>query len=79
MRELAPGHEEHLFQTYGRVAKTGRPERFESQAAQLHRWYEVYAWRYGRPQDRQVAILFNDITARKEAAMRAKPEPGSQN
>jgi hypothetical protein len=41
--------------------------------------YDVYAWRYGRPQDRQVAILFNNITARKEAEMRAKPEPGDQS
>jgi two-component system CheB/CheR fusion protein len=79
MRELAPDQEDRLLEAYGRVARTGRSERFESQAAQLRRWYEVYAWRYGRPQDRQVAILFNDITARKEAEMRAKPEPGSQN
>jgi two-component system, chemotaxis family, CheB/CheR fusion protein len=69
MRELVPGHEEYWFQTYGRIAMTGQAERFENRAAQLHRWYEVYAWRYGRPEDRQVAILFNDITARKEAAV----------
>jgi two-component system, chemotaxis family, CheB/CheR fusion protein len=79
MRELAPDHEDHLLEVYGRVARTGGPERFESYAAQQHRWYEVYAWRYGRSQDRQVAALFNDITARKEAELGAKPEPGSQN
>jgi PAS domain-containing protein len=33
----------------------------------LHRWYDVYAWSYGDPQDMQVAILNNDITERKRA------------
>jgi PAS domain S-box-containing protein len=79
IRELAPERDERLLETYGRVARTGQPERFENHAAQLHRWYEVYAWRYGRPQERQVAVLFNDITARKEAEPQARPEQGSQN
>jgi PAS domain S-box-containing protein len=79
MRELALDHEEPLLETYGRVARTGKPERFESHAAQMHRWYDVYASRYGRPQDRQVAILFNDITASKEAELRAKPDPESRS
>jgi two-component system, chemotaxis family, CheB/CheR fusion protein len=79
MRELAPDRDERLLEAYGRVARTGQPERFESQVAQQRRWYEVYAWRYGRPQDRQVAVLFNDITARKEAELRTKPEPGSKS
>jgi hypothetical protein len=67
------------LEAYGRVARTGQPERFENHAAQLNRWYDVYAWRYGRPQDRQVAILLNDITASKKAELRAKPEPESQS
>lgn len=79
MRELALNHEEPSLETYGRVARTGKPERFESHVAQMHRWYDVYASRYGRPQDRQVAILFNDITASKEAELRAKPDPESQS
>jgi PAS domain S-box-containing protein len=78
-RELALDHDGRSLEAYGRVARTGKPERFENHAAQTHRWYDVYAWRYGRPQDRRVAILFNDITARKEAEMRDNPEPGSQS
>ncbi|MGH8733120.1 MAG: PAS domain-containing sensor histidine kinase, partial [Burkholderiales bacterium] len=72
MRELAPEHEEHWFEVYGRIARTGQAVRFELPAAELHRWYDVYAWRYGKADDRQVAVLFNDITARKksEAALR---------
>jgi len=66
MRELAPAHEEYWFETYGRIARTGEPVRFQNQAAQLDRWYDVYAWRHGPPQNRQVAILFNDITRHKQ-------------
>jgi PAS domain S-box-containing protein len=29
MRELVPGHDEHWFEAYGRVARTGEPARFE--------------------------------------------------
>jgi signal transduction histidine kinase/ActR/RegA family two-component response regulator len=73
MRELAPRHEEHWFEAFGRIALTGEPARFQERAEQLHRWYDVYAFRVGRPEDRQVAILFNDITRRREAdeALRA--------
>jgi PAS domain S-box-containing protein len=67
MRQLAPGHEEHWFETYGRIALTGQPARFQNRAEQLHRWYDVYAFRWGQPEQRQVAILFNDITQRKRS------------
>jgi PAS domain S-box-containing protein len=65
MRELEPHHEEHWFETYGRIALTGEPRRFESEARALHRWFDVYAFRFGDPARRRVAILFNDITDRK--------------
>ncbi|HEY5139403.1 MAG TPA: PAS domain-containing protein, partial [Methylococcales bacterium] len=66
MRELAPEHEEHWFEIYGKVAFTGEPVRFENRAEALHRWYEVYAYRVGLPESRKVAIIFNDITERKQ-------------
>ena len=65
MREIAPLHEESWFEIYGRIALTGESARFENQAVQLGRWYEVYALRVGEPKERQVAILFKDITERK--------------
>jgi len=66
MRDVAPDHEQHWFDIYGRVALTGEPVRFESPAKELgDRWYEVHAFRVGEPGQRRVAILFNDITARK--------------
>jgi len=66
MRELVPDHEDHWFETYGRVASTGEPERSMEKATHLSdRWYEVYAFRIGQPAERKVAILFSDITDRK--------------
>jgi PAS domain S-box-containing protein len=69
MRELVPNHEEFWFETYGEIAITGKALRFENIAEQLHRWYNVYAFRVGQPEDRQVAILFNDITERKRTVL----------
>jgi len=67
MLELAPGHETYWFETYGRIALTGEPARFQNYAEQLKRWFDVYAFRYGDPENRQVAILFSDITERKNS------------
>ncbi len=72
MRRLKPTHEDHWFETYGRVAVTGEPVRFESRAEALQRWYDVYAFRIGAPDDRQVAILFNDVTDRKRSEERLR-------
>ena len=65
MREIAPQHEEHWFEIYGRIALTGEAMRFENEAKQLERWYDVYAFRVEDPKSRRVGILFNDITERK--------------
>lgn len=66
MRDLAPDHEEYWFEIYGKVALTGKPIRFVNEAKALNRWYDVYAFKVGDPGDREVAILFNDITKFKE-------------
>jgi PAS domain S-box-containing protein len=65
MRELAPAHEQHWFDIYGQIARTGVPQRFEQRADALGYWYTVYAFRVGDPAQARVAILFKDITARK--------------
>ena len=66
MRALAPAHEAHWFQTYGDVARTGVPVRFEAPAEALGRWYDVFAFRVGDPGQDLVGILFNDIGHRKD-------------
>ncbi len=66
-RELLPAHEAPWFEQYGRIARTGVPERFEQRVAATGLWYDIYAFRVGNPAESRVAILFNDITPRKAA------------
>lgn len=72
IRELVPDHDEHWFEIYGRVAVTGESVRFERPAAALGRFYDVYAFRVGAPEQRWVAVLFNDISERKLAEERLR-------
>nr|WP_246603214.1 PAS domain S-box protein [Falsiroseomonas tokyonensis] len=67
MRELMPDHEADWFEIYGRIAGGGGAERFTRRAAALGRWYDVSACRIGPAELRRVAVLFSDITARKQA------------
>lgn len=67
MRDLHPDHEDFWFEAYGQVMLSGEPMRFEAEAAQLNRWYGVLAYRVGDPHPRRVAVLFEDITERKQA------------
>jgi PAS domain S-box-containing protein len=67
VREMLPGHEQYWFEIYGRVARTGEPARFENPAQALGRFYDVYAFRVGEPEQCHVAVLFNDITDRRRA------------
>ncbi|MDB5642724.1 MAG: signal transduction histidine kinase [Hyphomicrobiales bacterium] len=66
VREFLPDHDEHWFDTYGGVARTGEAVRFESYAQGLDRWYDVYAFRVGDPAAHRVAVLFNDISPRRK-------------
>ena len=70
--EFAPDLEQFWFDTYGHVAKTGQPRNFESYAAAFQRWFDVRAVQVGDPADRQIAILFNDVTERRNAQERLK-------
>lgn len=69
MRDLAPTHEQHWFDIYGEVVLSRRPTRFENNAEALHRWYDVQAMAVGEPSEHRVAILFNDISARRTAEL----------
>ena len=62
-RELVPALESHWFETYGRVAATGEPSRFQLGSDAMGRWFDVYAFRVGRPEEHRVAILFTDVSA----------------
>ena len=66
-KELLPTLDSFWFDTYGRVAQTGEPVRFESEASAMGRWFDVYATRIGAPGNYKVALLFSDITTRKQS------------
>ncbi|MGZ4963520.1 MAG: ATP-binding protein [Limisphaerales bacterium] len=64
MREMVPNHEAHWFEIFGKVALTGEPVRFINEAKGLNRWFDVYAFRVSDHENRKVAVLFSDISAR---------------
>jgi len=66
LREAAPELEESWYEIYGGVARTGEPSRFENHSELLGRWFEVYAFRLESTEPKQLAILFDDVTDRKE-------------
>ncbi|WP_230483152.1 ATP-binding protein [Sphingomonas sp. Leaf21] len=70
VRDVVPGHEQHWFDFYGKIATTGIADRTEQGSAALKRWWDVHAFRIGPPASRRVAVLFNDITARRKAELR---------
>jgi PAS domain S-box-containing protein len=71
--EVIPGIQEsnpELFRFYGRVALTGKPERFETYVASMGIWFSIAA--YGTEKE-HFAAVFDNITERKlaEEALRA--------
>jgi PAS domain S-box-containing protein len=65
--DLVPTQEQHWFDIFGKVAKTGEPIRFTNEAKGLNRYYDVYAFPVGEGKIRNVGVLFRDITQRKKA------------
>lgn len=65
IRELVPDIEPHWSDLYGKVALTGAPVRYENRAKEMGRFYDVFAFRIGEPEQCRVAVLFSDITDRE--------------
>jgi PAS domain S-box-containing protein len=75
--EIIPGIREsnpELFEIYGRVARSGQPEHFETYVEGLGIWFSISVYSPGHP-DEFVAV-FDNITERKqaEAALQAAKE-----
>ncbi len=64
MREVLPDEKRDWIKTYGAVALSGQSVRFESRAEELGKDYEVFAY---RPVPGQFAVIFSDVTERKQA------------
>ena len=77
IRDIAPNHEQHWFDLYGSVARTGESLNFENPASELDdRWFQVQAFPIDGVGSDNVAVLFTDITKNKEAelSLRASEE-----
>jgi PAS domain S-box-containing protein len=66
-REVMPSVEPFWIETYGKVVTTGEPVRFERYDQNTNKHYEVHAF---RPVEGRCAVLFNDITERKQLQQR---------
>jgi PAS domain S-box-containing protein len=62
--EVLPDDDPYWVEIYGAVALTGQPIHFENYSSALNRHYDVFAY---CPAPRQFAVLFMNITERKQA------------
>jgi PAS domain S-box-containing protein len=76
MREFAPALESYWPEFFGRVALTGESAHFTNEAKDLSRCFEIRAYCVGEPQERHVAVVFEEITERLQAerALRQQAE-----
>ena len=56
--------ETYWLETYEEVVKTGKSAIYENYSTDKKIFYELYAWKVS---EKEVAVLFNDITARKNS------------
>jgi len=67
IRSFVPDHDQHWFDLYDQVLKSGVPVRYENEAVAMERWFEVFAARLGSPGSRLLTVLFSDISERKRS------------
>lgn len=64
-REVISDIGEDMLQRNGKVALTGEPFNDEIYVEEIDRWLDISTFRIGKPEERKVAVLFNNITERK--------------
>jgi signal transduction histidine kinase/CheY-like chemotaxis protein/GAF domain-containing protein len=67
VRDMVPDEAEGWITLYRSVLETGRPIRFEKELEATGRWLELAAFKVEPSERGQVAVLFKDLTARKQA------------
>jgi PAS domain S-box-containing protein len=67
VRDMVPEEAEAWVRIYRDVLVTGNPVRFERELVATRRHLELSAFRIEPPARRQVAVLFKDVTARRQA------------
>ncbi|WP_454717834.1 PAS domain-containing protein [Caulobacter segnis] len=66
LREMVPAEADAWVARYGEVLRTGQAIRFEQELVATGRHLSLSSFRIEPPELRQVAVLFQDITARKQ-------------
>ncbi len=72
LRKMVPDEADGWVELYGGVLRTGIPIRFERELVKTRRYLELAAFRVEPADSRQVAVLFQDVTARKRAEIALK-------
>jgi PAS domain S-box-containing protein len=67
VREMVPAEAGDWVERYGEVLRTGAPIRFERELEATSRYLSLSAFRIEPADKRQVAVLFQDVTARRRA------------
>ena len=70
--EMVPNLERHWILTYAGVAATGESVRFSQGSEVMGRWFDVYATRVGTAGSHQVAVVFADVTERRQMDQRLR-------
>ena len=71
IRQLLPEPPEECLINYDSVCATGRPVRFECPYMIPGRLFELNAFRINKHESNKVAVVFNDITQRKQSETQA--------
>ncbi|WP_426059028.1 PAS domain S-box protein [Hymenobacter sp. B1770] len=66
LKDIDPAYEAYWYDIFGRVARTGISERLEQYADPDKMWYNFYVSKVGDETSRRVAVVFRDITERKQ-------------
>jgi PAS domain S-box-containing protein len=67
VRDMVPDEADGWVELYGEVLRTGQPIRFQRELVATGRHLELAAFRIGEESERQVAVLFKDVTERAKA------------
>ncbi len=62
--EILPETEDYWIQSFGKVALTGEPMAYENYSKELGKYYDTWVF---SPQKNQFAVIFSDVTERKQA------------
>ncbi len=78
VREMVPDEAQGWVDLYGGVLRTGEPICFERELVATGRHLELSAFRIEPAERKQVAVLFKDVTARRQAEARLAQESERQ-